>query len=243
MHRCGYESTGAGGCACTRASRASRPRLARGTARRRLLVVEPIGELARVVGRLRRGSPRRTARGRRRAGRRAIRSCCAHAIPIGGRPSASVRALHTGVTTSWRSVATSAVGSRRGAGSRTDSSTSDRPRRSLPSSSASGSRQTSSTVSAPTSASRSAVACSTYSRSASSRSSASARSRSHGTRSSSLAATVAARGPTTAADIGLQRAEVAPAVEDHRHRLADGQSADPERHGNGRRVVEQRPAE
>ena len=90
---------------------------------RRLLMVEALGERARVLGSDLEEVLRRTARGRRRADKRGVKSCCAHAIPSGGRPSASVRAPHTGVTTTCESRATSAVGSSRGAGSRTASST------------------------------------------------------------------------------------------------------------------------
>ena len=84
----------------------------------------------------------------------------AHAMPIGGRPSASVWAPQTGATVRCRSGATSAIGIRRWAGRRTARSI----ERSMPTwpstSSASGSAHTERTVSAAMSASRSVRACS-----------------------------------------------------------------------------------
>ena len=177
--RSGSSSAARGGDAI-RSGGSRRPR-ARGSAARR----PPGGRAARPAG----GRARRRARGSRQAalgviGQRvdADESCWAQAIPIGGRPSASGRALQTAVTTICFSGENSAVGSSRCAGRRRLRLIRRSTRMWSWARSSSGSRQMSGTVSAPTSASRSAPACSANRCSASSRSSAAARSRSSGTR-------------------------------------------------------------
>ena len=52
-----------------------------------------------------------------------------------------------------------------------------------------------------------------------------------------------ARRPAAPGDIGLEGAEVAPAVEDDRQRFAERQPADPQRDRNRSRVVQQRASE
>ena len=76
------------------------------------------------------------------------------AIPSGGRPSASVRALHTATTRSWRSGARSATGISRGAGASIGVATVRSTATGAAVISASGSHQTESTVSAAITASR-----------------------------------------------------------------------------------------
>jgi len=83
----------------------------------------------------------------------------AHAIPSGGRPSASVPAPQTGTTVMPRSGAVSASGMSRGAGSVRCRSTERSRVTTCPASSFNGSIQTASTVSAAISASRSVRAC------------------------------------------------------------------------------------
>ncbi len=52
-----------------------------------------------------------------------------------------------------------------------------------------------------------------------------------------------AGGAAAAGHVRLQRPEIGPAVEDHRHRLAQRETVDPQRDRHRRRVVEQRPAQ
>ena len=142
-----------------------------------------------------------------------------------------------------RSGATSAAGRSRGAGRRTSSSI----RRSTPTgawrASSSGSRQMSSTVSAASSASRRKRACSAYSCSASSRSSAAARSRSHGHAHQLVRAERAARALPAVGDVGLDRPEVAAAVEDDGQRVAQRQAGHAQRDGGRVPGVDQGPLE
>ena len=193
--------------------------------------------------RRRRGSPRGSARGSSGSGIDAGDVLLGEAMPIGGRPAASGRAPQTGAATIWRSGRRSR-GRQQPVRGQADveldaavDSTWAQAR------SSSGSRQMSSTVSAPTSASRRAAACSAYRCSASSRSSASPRSRSHGTRSSSSGADRVAGPAPAVGDVGLDRPEVATAVEDDGERVAERQPRDPQRDRRRGLGLDQRPSQ
>ena len=170
-------------------------------------------------------------------------SCWMQAIPSGGRPSASVRALHTATIRSWRSGARSATGISRGAGASTTLAT---PR---------------STATAPSVMLGERLAPDRQHRVG----------RDHGVAQvARLVAVEAARldavggvgevevawhpqqrvardrgaGAVAAErDVGLDRREVAAAVEDQRQLVAQREAVDPHRHRGRARLVEQRAPE
>ena len=168
-------------------------------------------------------------------------SCWAQAIPIGGRPSASVRALQTGATVRWRSGATRATGMSRCAGRRTGARRSGPRRRGVSATRlqrlapdrqdrvggqqriAQGARLLG--VGLLGLAARLGVAEVEIA----------------GDAQQLVGADRAARAPRAVGDVGLDRAEIGAPVEDDGQRLAEGEPVHAQGNGDRSVRVDQRP--
>ena len=165
-------------------------------------------------------------------------------MPSGGRPSASVRALQTATTRSWRSAARSATGSSRGAGrvDRAGDAALDRDGRA---GHARRGARTRPRAPCRRRSSRRAGSPPGRGRGGAPRRGPRRR-RGRGRRAPAAAhrRAIGVAGAVAAErDVGLDRREVAAAVEDDRQLVAQREAVDAHRHGGRARLVEQRAPE